>query len=197
MAASPRRGLWGAVLFAAALAAGPAAGEPLEDLVAQCVACHGDAAQPPALPEAPILGGQPELYALYQLVYFRQGVRKQAEMNALVGDLDDDTLRGLARWIAALPAPPVGDGAAAPARYDRGAALAERHRCGTCHDAAYAGRRNIPRLAGQRETYLLKALKDFRAGARIGIQAAMAEVLTEVDDPDLEDLAHFLAHFRP
>ena len=147
-------------------------------------------------PQTPALGGQPELYALYQLVYFRQGTRKEAAVNDLLRELGDDDLRVLAKYVAALPAPPELESTADPARYRRGAALARRHRCPICHDADFSGREYLPRLAGQQEPYLLQALKDYKSGARVGIQAAMAEVLSEIDAVGLEDLAHYLAHFR-
>ncbi len=53
----------------------------------------------------------------------------------------------------------------------------------------------MPRLAHQREDYLLKALRDYKSGARIGYgNAAMAEELAGMSDADLAALAHYLAH---
>ncbi len=49
------------------------------------------------------------------------------------------------------------------------------------------------RLAAQREDYLLKALRDFKAGTRSGTLAAMADVVYPLADADLRALAHFLA----
>ena len=186
-----------AAILAAAALLGAASAEPLDALIEQCAQCHGDGQRPAATPETPTLNGQPEFYALYQLVYFRQGQRKQTAMNDLVRDLGDDTLRALAKWVAELPDAPPDQGEPDPARYKRGAELARQHRCPVCHNPDFAGREHIPRLAGQREAYLSKALRDYKAGHRIGIQAAMVEVLTEIDDAGLDDLAHYLAHFRP
>ena len=55
----------------------------------------------------------------------------------------------------------------------------------------------MPRLAGQHEAYTVKALQDYRAGARVGTQAAMAEAVRGLDATALADLSHYLAHFRP
>ena len=173
------------------------AAEPLDALIAQCAACHGADGRAPATPDTPLLAGQPELYALYQLVFFRQGQRKQAVMNEIMRDLDDDTVRALAKWVGELPGEPRPAGAADPERYRRGAEIADRHRCALCHDAGFAGREHIPRLAGQQEAYLAKALRDYQTGARVGLQAAMAETLAGLDAAALDDLAHYLAHFRP
>jgi cytochrome c553 len=55
----------------------------------------------------------------------------------------------------------------------------------------------VPRVASQREDYLLKTLRDYRSGARIGYgNAVMPETLAGLDDAQLADIAHFLAHIR-
>jgi len=37
-----------------------------------------------------------------------------------------------------------------------------------CHNPDFSGREPMPRLANQREEYLLKAMQDYRSGNRIG-----------------------------
>lgn len=179
------------------LAAGPAGAEMPDTGV--CLACHGGSGQAPATPDTPLLGGQPELYALYQLVFFRQGQRKHEVMGEVVADMSDDQLRALAGWIGTLPPPessviPLELPPLETPKFERGADLARSHRCGICHEPDLAGREHMPRLAGQQEAYLLKTLQDYKAGRRVGIQAAMAEVLSGMDAADLEALAHFMAH---
>ena len=55
----------------------------------------------------------------------------------------------------------------------------------------------MPRLANQREDYLLKSMREYKAGARIGYGGAMALELSELTDADLQDLAHYLSHLPP
>ena len=55
----------------------------------------------------------------------------------------------------------------------------------------------MPRLAGQREAYLLKSFKEYQAGVRVGTQAAMAEAVRGLSEAELADLAYYLARFRP
>jgi cytochrome c553 len=55
----------------------------------------------------------------------------------------------------------------------------------------------MPRLAGQHEAYTIKALQDYRTGARVGTQAAMAEAVRGLSDANFGDLAYFLARVRP
>ena len=54
----------------------------------------------------------------------------------------------------------------------------------------------MPRLAGQREAYLMKSFREYQAGTRVGTQAAMAEAVRGLDDATFADLSHYLAHFR-
>jgi cytochrome c553 len=55
----------------------------------------------------------------------------------------------------------------------------------------------VPRLAGQREDYLAKTLRDYKSGERRGYEPAMAEVMATIPASAIPDLAHFLAHFDP
>jgi len=99
--------------------------------------------------------------------------------------------------VAGLPPPRPLGGPIDEARYKRGARLAAKRHCASCHNPDFSGRAQMPRLAGQHEAYLVKAFKDYRSGARIGTQAAMAEAVRGLDDADFADLAYFLARARP
>ena len=54
----------------------------------------------------------------------------------------------------------------------------------------------MPRLAAQREDYLLKALRDYKAAKRPGYDATMDEVIRPITDADIVDLSHYLARLR-
>ena len=170
--------------------------QSLQDKIAQCAACHGEDGQSKD-PKIPNIGGQPKLFVMYQLFFYREGRRKNPEMNVIAKELTDAELDAIADHVAKLPpSPPVG-GAIDEARYQRGAKLAQERICASCHNPDYSGREQMARLAGQHPEYTLKALQDFRAGIRIGTQAAMPETVRGLDDEALADLAHYLAHFRP
>jgi len=59
--------------------------------------------------------------------------------------------------------------------------------CGACHGPdGNSPTPDFPRLAGQQEDYLVKALKDYKAGKRKNpIMAAQVEALTKDDMADL------------
>ncbi|MGM0583311.1 MAG: c-type cytochrome [Pseudomonadota bacterium] len=185
-------GLRGPALLAAlglALAPRPAAPEGAG--IEACVACHRGRAEAEGSP-VPRLGGQPEMFLLYQPVFFRDGQRRAAPMNMMLEGRSDADLQALAGRLSELPPLEPAEGRDAEA-FARGEKLAKAHRCGTCHLSDYAGARHVPRLAGQREAYLLAALEAFRSGERIGIQAATSQALSGLGERDLRDLAHYLS----
>jgi cytochrome c553 len=161
----------------------------------QCLACHGKNGTSPT-PETPSLGGQPELFVLYQLVGFRDGQRKFETMNEMMKDMSDDDLRAAAAFIVKLPPPSPPAEPGDPTRMARGKALAEKNRCNVCHTATFAGQDQVPHLRNQREDYLLKALRAYKTDKRFGGRAEMNEVLYPLNDGDLADLAYYLAHLR-
>jgi cytochrome c553 len=170
--------------------------QSLQDKIAQCEACHGKDGRS-ADPRIPHIGGQPKLAVMYQLFFYREGRRKSEEMNLVAKALTDAELNAIAEHVATLPPPPPAAGAIDEVRFKRGAELATSRMCASCHNPDYSGRQQMPRLAGQQEAYTVKALQEYRAGARIGTQAVMAEAVRGLSDADFADLAYFLARVRP
>jgi len=172
----------------------PASAAPPERLE-PCLACHGVEGQSET-PEVPSLGAEPSPYTLIQLFMFREGLRVAEPMNAMAKELSDQDLQSTADFIATLPppSPPADPGEAA--RMEQGRALAEQHRCNVCHRADLSGQDSVPRLADQREDYLLKTLREYKSGARHAYDATMAEVLQPVGDAQIVELAYYLAHTR-
>ena len=177
------------------VSAWPASADTLEARVTACLACHGENGQS-ALPEVPSLGAQPAFYLLIQLFMFREKMRVVDVMNRMTQGLSDNDLRGLADTIAKLPSPPPAGGPVDPARMERARALIEQHRCNFCHKRDYSGEESVPRLAGQREDYLVKALREYKDNSRRAYDASMADVLYLLTDGQILDLAYFLARVR-
>lgn len=188
------RAFFSALLLAIVTAASAQAGV-FEERQEQCAQCHGENGVSKT-PDTPSLGGQPELFVLYQLVAFRDGQRNVPVMNDMMKGMSDDDLYAAAAWIAKLPAPPPPAEPGDPARMARAKALAEKNRCNVCHTAGYAGQEQVPHLRNQREDYLLKALRDYKGDKRFGGRAEMNEVVYALKDEELADLAHYLAHLR-
>ncbi|MCX7892282.1 MAG: cytochrome c4 [Burkholderiales bacterium] len=175
--------------MAASLAAGQAPPARLQ----ACAACHGSDGNS-VRPGSPSLAAQPALFLENQLVMIREGLRDVPEMREALQGITDEEIVMLARHYASLPAKPPEAGADG-ARVRRGAALSQRGLCGTCHLPDYRGRDQIPRLAGQREDYLLASLRLFRSGVAPGRDTIMSASLVGLSDADLADLAHYFASY--
>jgi len=169
--------------------------DTLEARLAACLACHGASGQS-ATPEVPSLGGQPVFYLTVQLLMFRDKLRVVEPMNQAMQGLSDDDLRKMAAYIAKLPPPETGGSPSDTARNERARALIEQHRCNFCHQGNYSGEQNVPRLAGQREDYLEKTLRQYKDNSRRGYDASMADVLYPISDEQISDLAYFLSRIR-
>jgi cytochrome c553 len=174
------------------LAVLPVAAATIEERLAPCLACHGEYGQS-AIPEVPSLGAQPAFYVTIQLYMFRERMRVVEPMNEMTKGLSDDDVRRMAELIAQLPPPLPAADPPDPVRLDRARVLIQQHRCNFCHNQDFSGAQNVPRLAGQREDYLVKALREYKGNARRGYDASMADVMYPVTDADILDLAHFLA----
>ena len=168
-----------------------------------CSSCHGadGVATENGLAidkNVPNLAAQPDLYTQFQLVFFRKGVRKNELMSPIAESLSNEDIRNLGAFYASLPAPntPLPPDAA-PEDTSLGAKVAAAIHCTNCHGDHYEGVDNMGRLAGQREDYLYKALRDFKSGARIATGAAgMAEVVYPLGDLEMKALAHYLSRLH-
>jgi cytochrome c553 len=169
----------------------------LGERLAVCLACHGASGHSPS-PDTPSLGGQPAFFVIAQLFLFREGRRANPVMTEAARGLTDDDLRTFGDAISRLPPPRPPLDPPDPAPFARGRALASRRPCGVCHNPDFSGRDQMPRLANQHEAYLLRAMREYRRGDRIGYAGAMATELLDLSDVEMQDLAHFLAHLpRP
>ena len=173
----------------------PLFAETIAERAAPCLACHGDAGQSET-PEIPSLGGQPAPYLLIQLYLFREKQRVVEIMNDMTKDFTDDDLRAFSDFISKLPPPKPSADAGDASHMQRASALITQHRCNNCHNLDLSGRENIPRIADQREDYLVKALRDYKDNTRHGYDGVMAEVLAPITDVQILDLAYYIARFR-
>jgi cytochrome c553 len=163
-----------------------------------CFGCHGKSGTSQTS-LTPSLGSQPSFFVVAQLFLFRDGRRGKAPtpMDALAKNLSDADLQSLAAAFEKLPPPKPPAGAPDAARFERGKALLQKSNCGVCHNPDFSGRQQMARLANQREDYLLKAMRDYKSGQRIGYgSATMPEELSPFSDVDLGDIAHYLAFYR-
>lgn len=168
-------------------AQGDSASDPL---VAGCDSCHAPARlQNDSL--IPILDGQSEAYLLQSLRAFRRGSRPSGVMQAVVGQLDDESMVLLARFYAERTS---------PARRDKlvlglvsnGDAARGIPACMNCHDRgglnpAYPSLRSLSR------NYIRNQLRLFQADLRGGgaYRDLMVRAAKNLTQEDIEALARY------
>ena len=167
----------------------------VDERLAPCLACHGENGQS-LIPEVPSLGAQPVFFLSVQLLMFREKMRNLEPMTGMMQGWSDDDLRRAAAIIAKLPAPRASASALDSDRAEKARALIQQHRCNFCHKQDFSGEDNAPRLAGQREEYLVKSLREYKNNSRRAYDPAMADALHPLTDADLQDLAHYLSRLN-
>ena len=158
-----------ALTSGAALAAGNASAGKTKS--APCMACHGaDGNSPNVI--WPKLAGQHPAYIVKQLQAFKSGDRKDPLMSAQAAPLSDQDMQDLAAYFssqkiqtgtAAADKVALGEGLYRGGNTESGVAA-----CTACHGPIGQGNpaAAYPSIAGQHAAYVVKALKDFRAGNR-------------------------------
>ncbi len=192
-----RSRILGSVIAAAMCGIGASdlsAADPFQERLQLCSTCHGEKGNS-KMENTPSLAGQPELFLTNQLILMRERVRSSEVMAPFVKGLKDDEIIALAAHYAKLE-PEPSDEPVDQALATRGAQLAQRMYCGSCHLPTYEGREQMPRLARQRLDYLIQTLLAYREGTRSGIDTSMNGVMYGVSDQDIRALAHFLASMR-
>lgn len=184
------------VLMGVALAVAPAAMAQISaQRLALCAGCHGvdGVSQQKGIPS---LAAQPKLFIENQLVLIREGVRDVPSMKGTLEGVTDVEIIALAQYYSEkkLGVVPADKDAEV---FARGGKLAEGMRCGICHLPTYLGRDQIPRLAGQREDYLLHSMQQFKNNQAVGRDSNMAASVYGVSDQDLQDISYYLARITP
>jgi cytochrome c553 len=162
---------------------------------AACEACHGPGGNS-GTAGIPSIAGQPETFISNQLVFFREGLRPSPVMEPVTKGMKDAQVTELARHFSKSPVKVVAETKTDPNLVKRGTQLATQMHCGQCHLPDFRGRAQMPRLAAQREDYLVDTMKAYRDNQRTGADTTMAEILRGMPDGDIAALAHFLSRLR-
>jgi cytochrome c553 len=150
-----------------------------------CLGCHGIPGQSNAFPTyaVPKLGGQHTDYLVSAFKAYQNGSRKHGSMEGNSAGLNDTDALNVATYLSRFRAlnetsPITGNPAAGKDK----AAM-----CGSCHgEDGNSADANNPRLAAQYESFLVKALHDYKKGVRKNpIMNGMAEGLSEQDILDI------------
>lgn len=189
------------VMFGAAStvsAAGDAAAGKTKS--AACAACH-NADGNSLVPTFPKLAGQHAEYITKQLADFQSGARTNATMSPMAAPLSEQDIADLAAYFSSNTR---SIGSAADAQkaavgqkiFQGGDKTKGIAACMACHGPTGSGNpvAKFPSLSGQHSAYVIKALKDFRAGTRANDPAKMMrDIAAKMSDSDIEAVAEYIA----
>jgi len=172
--------------------------------LAACLTCHGPAAEAAAQPPGPLViprvSGQHVEYLAKQLREYKAGKRKNDLMVPMLAKISNGQLRELASHLASqAPARPAAQSSPQVERgrvlYDQGNAAVPA--CVGCHQANGVGAPSYPRLAGQRQAYVVQQLLNFKQGARTNDRArVMRSIAGNLSEEEIRAVAEYLASLQ-
>ena len=154
-----------------------------KDLTGGCESCHG--AKGISTSKKPSIAGQDADYLVQALIDYQTGKRDNSDMQKAVTELSKSDFTNLASYFAVqTPAKPEINLPQPPEQ------LAEK--CNRCHLVQESRTEATgPRIAGQSEAYLLKAINDFKTKVRD--QSTMFAMLDVLGDWEISRLANYYA----
>jgi cytochrome c553 len=156
-----------------------------------CAACHGPNGNS-SQPQYPVLAAQTARYIFMQLRDFKEGRRKDPQMEPFAANLSRDDMLDLGAYFSAQKIVPTGFKPDADKAL-RGQKKAAETLCTMCHLGGFLGQNEVPRVAGQHYQYVVKQLGDFKARRRTNDAGTMTSVAKTLSDQDIDDLGHYLA----
>jgi len=138
----------------------PALAQDIEAKTQLCATCHGANGIPIDPKTIPVIWGHEQSYLMKQLRDFRNGERNSAVMSPMAKGLAEGDLRPIAAYFAAKTWPARSAAAKPPASPKNIA------QCQACHQPAFQGGMQAPRLAGLSNEYLVAAMRSFAKGER-------------------------------
>lgn len=157
-----------------------------------CLLCH----RVESAVGAPTLEQQPSKYLVAQINSFKSGKRVGPEMQSNVVRLSAKDIQDISDYFSSQRAKPARFAADPdPQTIALGATSAKQLNCANCHSEDYRGGKDVPRLAGQVPTYLVRQIAEFKRGARP--HPAISAAAERLSDPTIEALGAYLGKLEP
>ena len=158
-----------------------------------CAACHGP--NKTLNNDTPILSGQTWRYLYLQMKDYKQGQRTNQYMNPLMKDMSKSDMYNLAAYYSEQEYKgenEKGD----PALIDQGRKIADDALCTMCHLGGFKGQNEVPRVAGQNYSYIIKQLMAFKNRERTNDAGTMTAYMSDVSKEQMEAVASYVANLQ-
>ena len=176
---------------------------------AVCSACHAANGMGNKALNAPRIAGQESWYLERQLNNFKKGIRGAnskdsygMQMRPMALTLaNDQAVSDMAAYVSSMPASKPSE---STVKGDATAGKASYMICQTCHGPTGGGNKalNTPRLTGLQDWYIVRQLKNFKAGIRgtksgdlYGMQMRPM-AMTLANDEVINNVAAYIATFK-
>jgi len=188
-----------------------AAGDPAKGKAAYavCAACHGANGKGNKALNAPRIAGQEPWYLERQLKNYKGGIRGAdpkdtygMQMRPMALTLaNDQAVSDMAAFLSSMP---VSKSSESTVKGDATAGKASYMICQTCHGPKGGGNRalNSPKLTGLQDWYIVRQLKNFKAGIRgtksgdlFGMQMRPM-AMTLANDAAINNVAAYIATLK-
>ena len=158
-----------------------------------CVACHGP--KKTLNDETPILSGQTWRYLYLQMKDFKEGRRTNQLMNPLMKDMSKQDMYNLAAYYSESKYESEnqkGD----EGLINKGRKIADDALCTMCHLGGFKGQNEVPRVAGQNYSYIVKQLMAFKNKERTNDAGTMTAYMSDVTREQMEAVAAYVASLQ-
>jgi cytochrome c553 len=158
-----------------------------------CVSCHGP--EKTLNNETPILSGQTWRYLYLQMKDFKEGRRTNQYMNPLMKDMSKQDMYNLAAYYSESKynsENEKGD----ESLISQGRKIADDALCTMCHLGSFKGQNEVPRVAGQNYSYIVKQLMAFKNKERTNDAGTMTAYMSGVTKEQMEAVASYVANLQ-
>ena len=114
-------------------------------------------------------------------------------MSEIAADLSKEQMQALAQHFSERPWPAIGY-RASDEDSARGETATAAGQCVQCHLGGYEGNSRVPRLSGQKPSYLERTMLDFKHKRRMNAPAK-SSLLVSYEEGDITAMAEYLAGF--
>lgn len=159
----------------------------------KCVACHGP--KKTLNNETPILSGQTWRYLYLQMKDFKEGRRTNQVMNPLMKDMSKKDMYNLAAYYSESKYGSENE-RGNPDLIDKGKKIADDALCTMCHLGSFKGQNEVPRVAGQNYSYIVKQLEAFKNKERTNDAGTMTAYMSDVTKDQMKAVASYVANLQ-